>query len=564
MIDMHDFDASTSRIIPSFAGFTEFTTSIPKIYWDTKSQEQRIHGICAMLNKVICYADMLGVNVDEIKRILDDILDGKLDAMIVQAIQDWFDENEPEIMQTLDDLETAIDNATAMIGQGFGPDNTIAENVNTLNDDVDTLNDTVGGLNDDVDTLNGTVETLQQTIDDLNDKVTTLEQQNYSFEGWGGWEVLLNNNSFVAGRSFERTINNRNKYDSSPMNYYYSEYLKVMAPMPFRTLNIAGTTDRDLQTLCATNPHNNVGIDFRVITPWDAAVPRNTRVRMILTGLINTPPLNPTPEYNAVIGQQIANVALTYYDAMLNGRQFSYGRNFFYRSNPDDIINDSNGRGRMECDTFVGMALRGIPYDLSPYSVLTPDYTYEYEDLYTNVSSAPDWASSTAYSLGDIVKNGDYHYYKCIQAHTSSSTFNPSYWAHVWITNPYEIQWATSMNSAMHPANPYLGRDVLFAGDYAFLGWEQSRVFRNAEQALTGDVAIWVRRAKTPTYWGGTAQSTAFDNVAHVGIIYIENGQKYVLHVTGSQVFERTVVNKTPIEEFGVEPPSYFYRPLYS
>ena len=59
------------RWIPSFAGFTEFTASIPKMYWDVKSQEQRIHAICAMLDKLICYADMLGdqtnLNIDEIK-----------------------------------------------------------------------------------------------------------------------------------------------------------------------------------------------------------------------------------------------------------------------------------------------------------------------------------------------------------------------------------------------------------------------------------------------------------------------------------------------------------------
>ena len=57
------FEQQMVRIIPSFAGFTEFTSSIPKLYWDVKSQEQRILAICKMLDKVICYADMLGENV---------------------------------------------------------------------------------------------------------------------------------------------------------------------------------------------------------------------------------------------------------------------------------------------------------------------------------------------------------------------------------------------------------------------------------------------------------------------------------------------------------------------
>ena len=61
------------RWIPMFAGFTEFTASIPKMYWDVKSQEQRIHALCTMLDKLICYADMLGdqtnLNIDEIRAI---------------------------------------------------------------------------------------------------------------------------------------------------------------------------------------------------------------------------------------------------------------------------------------------------------------------------------------------------------------------------------------------------------------------------------------------------------------------------------------------------------------
>lgn len=104
-MDIPRFESQMTRIIPSFAGFTAFTPTVPKLYWDVKSQEQRILGICKMLCKVIAYADMLGENVDEIKKTLDDIIDGKLDEIIEQAILAWFEENEPQIMADLEYLK---------------------------------------------------------------------------------------------------------------------------------------------------------------------------------------------------------------------------------------------------------------------------------------------------------------------------------------------------------------------------------------------------------------------------------------------------------------------------
>ena len=554
----------TGNIIPRYGFWNPATWAIPSLYWDTFSDEQRYHAICRELGKVIQYADYLGVNVDDIASRLKAIEDGQLDELITAEIEAWFNDNEPEIV-------AAIQTINETIGDGFSPENTITASVGTLSEDVGTLQgdvsdmgDTVSGLSDTVGDLGEDVTAIQTSVTGLDTRVSQLEQDNYAFEGWGGWETLLNANAFTAGRGISKSITEKNNYASSPENIYYSEIFYINAPMPFNNLNVAASTDRNCQTVVNTNPENHVGLQFRVMTAYNLTTPSDTIIRMILTGLIRKPRVNPTAVYNAVIGQQIGNLAMTYYQAMLDGRQFSYGRNFFYQSIPNDIINDSNGRGRMECDTFVGMILRGIPYEISPYSITTPDYTYDYADLYTDVSGASTWTANTAYSLGDLVVIDDYYYYECIQAHTSSSAFNEAYWSHVWISNPYSIAWATSENAAMHPANKYLGRDILFAGDIGFLGWLQDRVFSDPEQALTGDVAIWVRRANTPTYWGGTSQSQAFDNIGHVGIVYIENGQKYIIHVTSANVFEGTVVNKTPIEEFTVEQPAYYYRPLYS
>lgn len=103
-----DFENEITRYIPSFAGFTEFTTSIPKLYWGVKSQEQRILALCKLLNKVICYADMLGEETNEIRKMLQDILDGKLDPMIEAAIAEWFKEHQGEILADIEELKQEL------------------------------------------------------------------------------------------------------------------------------------------------------------------------------------------------------------------------------------------------------------------------------------------------------------------------------------------------------------------------------------------------------------------------------------------------------------------------
>lgn len=51
------------RWFPYFAGFTEFTPTIPKLYWNVESQEQRVLALCRQLHKLICYIDYVGDKV---------------------------------------------------------------------------------------------------------------------------------------------------------------------------------------------------------------------------------------------------------------------------------------------------------------------------------------------------------------------------------------------------------------------------------------------------------------------------------------------------------------------
>lgn len=55
----------SDRYIPPFAGWVPYNATIPKLYWDTYSQEQRIHAMCDLIHRIACYADMLGIELDK-------------------------------------------------------------------------------------------------------------------------------------------------------------------------------------------------------------------------------------------------------------------------------------------------------------------------------------------------------------------------------------------------------------------------------------------------------------------------------------------------------------------
>lgn len=151
---MAEVTIETGRHIKRFDFWNPATWSIPKLYWDAYSQEQRIHAICRQLGKVIAYADYIGVNVDDIAQRLQDIEDGKLDSYIVARIEAWFEENEPAIVEALEQLQTYVgtlngvlpvsrfstentvadnlDAIVAQIGEGFSPTHTIADDIDML------------------------------------------------------------------------------------------------------------------------------------------------------------------------------------------------------------------------------------------------------------------------------------------------------------------------------------------------------------------------------------------------------------------------------------------------
>lgn len=88
------------RIVPPYAGFTDFTSVIPQLYWNVYSQEQRFHAICKELHKVICYTDYVGKitneNAEQIVWLIGEFEKFKESGFFdyyAEQIQQWIDDN---------------------------------------------------------------------------------------------------------------------------------------------------------------------------------------------------------------------------------------------------------------------------------------------------------------------------------------------------------------------------------------------------------------------------------------------------------------------------------------
>lgn len=85
---------------PIYSGWTQFTPTIPKMYWDVYSQEQRIKMLCMNYHKAEQYLDMVakltndwvGEYTDEVQAKLDE-LEFLLWNGLENAVDKWINEN---------------------------------------------------------------------------------------------------------------------------------------------------------------------------------------------------------------------------------------------------------------------------------------------------------------------------------------------------------------------------------------------------------------------------------------------------------------------------------------
>lgn len=188
-MNMSTVEIETGTYIKRFAFWNPATWSIPKLYWDAWSQEQRLHAICRQLEKVIAYADYIGVNVDDIAARLKAIEEGQIDPIIIQAVEDWFAEHEEDITLKI----TALENALPI--DEFDSENTVKDAIDAVSNVLPIEEfDSENTVKDAIDAVDAKFEDYSTTVE-MNEAIENavepyVEYMNYPDHLFGAWPII--------------------------------------------------------------------------------------------------------------------------------------------------------------------------------------------------------------------------------------------------------------------------------------------------------------------------------------------------------------------------------------
>ena len=100
-------DGGIYHIVP-YGSYTAYTPALPQFYWDVYSAEQRVKHICYEIDKIIAYANMLGVNINathddvvKLQELFQKFQDQGLAELYEQLLLQWIDDNQKEIYEHL-------------------------------------------------------------------------------------------------------------------------------------------------------------------------------------------------------------------------------------------------------------------------------------------------------------------------------------------------------------------------------------------------------------------------------------------------------------------------------
>lgn len=356
------------------------------------------------------------------------------------------------------------------------------------------------------------------------------------------WDsAIIAGDYIVANTSYKGNQLNA-KIDEVKNGVGRSEEVYVKLPFPLRGHNgvLTGSTDRRGYYVGSVNRTSGVGFSFRLFDPYygnAVGTTLNPVVRLELRGLRAQPNAAPAFSYtdgDATARDQAQTIAQSYvskYDGGSCTKTFTYGPNVLYGGSGDKIRNgpsvtregtdkkvvyDSSGNpivgGRMECDTFVIMILRGIPYEKS---------------LFTSAASTCDYTTD--------LKNA---------------------------SNPNGYAWVTGLLTYMN-SNNYMSdkRDIKFAADMSWLMWylsgvvvndqQMACIFTDHEKAQKGD--LFFERSNT---------KNLFDGISHVGFVGEDGGEKYRYEVSWEKDNHPTAVFKSKMGTKG-KTPAYYARLNY-
>ena len=98
----------TPNFITPYPLWNQFTPTLPNLYWDVDSHEERIKRICLELHKIVEYADYLGENInldhetiDKLQHDFEMFMESGFDDYYKEQVIRWIDENFNEIMDGL-------------------------------------------------------------------------------------------------------------------------------------------------------------------------------------------------------------------------------------------------------------------------------------------------------------------------------------------------------------------------------------------------------------------------------------------------------------------------------
>lgn len=227
---MAHVEIETGRYVKRWAFWNPATWSIPKLYWDAWSQEQRIHAICRQLEKVIKYADYLGVNVDDIAARLTAIEEGQLDELITAEVEAWFEENEPQIIQAIEDLQESLgtlqesfdEEIAAIKADDWVTTQRIADEAVTTPKIADEAVTTPKIADEAVTTpkIADEAVTFEKLSTDVQDEFDKLVKSNLPFVNWGIWSRMILNetpgsSSYTAAQVGIAFVQNNTRYTAT-------------------------------------------------------------------------------------------------------------------------------------------------------------------------------------------------------------------------------------------------------------------------------------------------------------------------------------------------------------
>lgn len=111
--------------LPYFIGFTAFTPEVPKLYWDVKSQEQRILELCKEFHKLVCYSNALADRINLLNSDVEETLKDFEDRMNAQLaeqdkkIAEQLAEQDAKVTRELQKMREYIDAKFDEYAQGM-------------------------------------------------------------------------------------------------------------------------------------------------------------------------------------------------------------------------------------------------------------------------------------------------------------------------------------------------------------------------------------------------------------------------------------------------------------